>query len=128
MQSFQSSRVTLITDYVGNESSVVVCAFGGYKGRWRITHRQQECHPEVLTHIALACVVLHICIDFIDNIVVDNELNVDAICNEWYDFRTKWHEIDTTRDQPRENLNTRKIPQKGQVMPQMFLQMNSGEN
>ena len=81
---------------------VVECAFGRYKGRWRITHRRQECHPVVLTRIALACVVLHnICIDFIDNIAVDNELNVDAICN-----RTKWHEIDATnRDQLRDNLN-----------------------
>ena len=86
---------------------VVECAFGRYKGRWRVTHRKQECHPETLTRIALACVVLHnICIDFGDAITVDGDLNGDDVCNEWYDFRTHWNEINSaSRENLRENLN-----------------------
>ena len=77
------------------------------QGRWRITHRKQECHPVVLTNISLACVVLHnICIDKLDELAVDDGINTEALRQEWYEFRTKWNELNnTTRDQLRETLN-----------------------
>lgn len=74
---------------------IIECAYGAYKGRWRITHRKQECSPSVLARIALACVVLHnICIDMVDDNSGVDDLNVAALHNEWYEFRSNWKEID----------------------------------
>ena len=85
---------------------VIECAYGEYKGRWRITHRKQECTPTVLARIGLACVVLHnICIDMVDDISIDDDLDTTALQEEWYPFRTNWEQIDlATRREMRKTL------------------------
>ena len=76
---------------------VIECAYGEYKGRWRVTSRKQECTPQVLTTIASACVVLHnICIDMVDNFSIDDDMNFGAVRDEWYQYGTNWEKIDTS--------------------------------
>ena len=67
---------------------VIECAYGEYKGRWRITHRKQEFSLTVLARIGLACIVLqNICIDMVEAISIDDDLDAMAVQEEWYPFR-----------------------------------------